>query len=792
MIRRIRGTIKARIFGGYALMLALAMGLAWNGWHALEQFAGSVDVATSAQRLSDRIQTMALEVTRAVNASGAVNFAAARNSLAEVRARYGELAAELADDAIEAGSGVEAGSDVGTLAGFADAMDARMAAYVEQDGKRTALVDAQLKIFADLREVADAIVTAQDDQLKAAGDAVDKARADQKAGTVAIDLADDLVQQVLKLQLAEAGGGAEAVRAALDPVRSTFELVAARLPAGAKPAGERQTALAAYEAALKAGGAPPARSAALLAAANDMRQAMRNRQVEFETQMSAAQDTLNAAIALRNAAALVQTLTQEARATQLALLADPTKEAVAAMDAVALRIENAARDLSYSIEDPTKRKVVADLRAQIKAHRPELPVLARALTATHELAAAVSAEAADAVVVAGRIGDRRLKHIDSQRVGASRALAIGTLLALLVGGVLSVVIGRGITVPLARIVDVMRRLAQGDLAVEIPGRERKDELRDVADAVAVFRDNAAAMARMTAERDQAKRQAEIEKRQAVLALADEFEQSVGSVVNSVNQAALAMRNVATSLTATADVNQNEARAAVSGASEALVNSQTVASAAEQLAASVAEIGGQVARSADTAAQAAEQASQTNESFASLSRAGERIAEFIDLIKGLARQTNLLALNATIEAARAGEAGRGFSVVAAEVKKLAEETARASDEITAQIEAIRSATQTSAEAMRSITTVIDRVKESSAAIAAGIEEQEAVTATIAESIHHVSARTGTVSSNIERVSDAAGKTGSAAASVLSTASSLVRDADALQRNVHDFVTRLRAG
>jgi len=210
-----------------------------------------------------------------------------------------------------------------------------------------------------------------------------------------------------------------------------------------------------------------------------------------------------------------------------------------------------------------------------------------------------------------------------------------------------------------------------------------------------------------------------------------------------------------------------------------------------LSASINEISRQVAESTNIAGEAVAQAEQTNAGVQALADAAQRIGDVVKLISGIAEQTNLLALNATIEAARAGEAGKGFAVVASEVKSLATQTAKATEEITAQVAAIQGATGASVQAIQAIGQTISRVNHIAAAIAAAVEEQGAATQEIARNVQQAAAGTAEVSGHIASVSQAAGETGVAAGEVLGSAKGLARLSDALRDDVDRFVGNIRA-
>jgi len=274
-------------------------------------------------------------------------------------------------------------------------------------------------------------------------------------------------------------------------------------------------------------------------------------------------------------------------------------------------------------------------------------------------------------------------------------------------------------------------------------------------------------------------------------LADSFEAEVGGVVDAVANAAGQMQTSAHGLTEAAALSGREADAVAEASSRAGADVQAVAASAEELAASVAEITRQVADGAQVARSAAEEARATDGTVQGLAQAAQRIGDVVRLISDIAGQTNLLALNATIEAARAGEAGKGFAVVASEVKNLAAQTAKATEEIAAQIGGIQGTTEQAVTALRSITVTIERMNEVTAAIAAAVEEQGAATREIARSATLVADGTGMVARRIEDVRRVSGETGGAAGHVLEAANDLARQAGTLRGKAAEFLRQVRA-
>src|SRR3984893_14523625 len=296
----------------------------------------------------------------------------------------------------------------------------------------------------------------------------------------------------------------------------------------------------------------------------------------------------------------------------------------------------------------------------------------------------------------------------------------------------------------------------------------------------------AAEARAQIERAEADCKAEQDRDAARRNLASDFERKVGNIVNAVAVAASEMQGISASMSRSSEETARQAAAAAAASTLAAGSVGTVASATEELTASIGEIGKQVSRSAEIAEKAAEEARRTNVVVEGLASGTQKIGEVVTLIQSIASQTNLLALNATIEAARAGEHGRGFAVVASEVKALANQTAKATEEISAQIQDIQSATGEAVNAIQAIGGTIAEIDGISNEIAAAVEQQGTATTEIAANVQQAANGAAEVNDSIVSVSRASDKASKATAKMLQAANGLSAQSDQLKAEVRIFL------
>jgi len=450
----------------------------------------------------------------------------------------------------------------------------------------------------------------------------------------------------------------------------------------------------------------------------------------------------------------------------------------------------------------TDQKVMGGLKeaaALLEEYRQALSKLVANSKEIDELVAEMADSAA--AIMQGASAMKAALLSDQQRLESESDAAIGETERLIVmlaaggfllGGLWALLLGNGISRPMIAMCKAMRELAGGNFDVVLPGLGRKDELGEMAGAVEEFKMQAIAKAERDARAQDAQNQAAgAARRTELIRFADDFETAVGAIVSNVSASAVQLEQAAGTLTRTAETTQSLSSQVAGASEEASSNMQSVAAATEELSVSVDDIGRRVHESNRIAEAAVLQAQQTDGRIGKLSRAAQEIGDVVKLITAIAEQTNLLALNATIEAARAGEAGRGFAVVASEVKSLASQTAKATDEISSHISGMQGATQESVAAIKEIGGTIAQISNIASSIASAVEQQSSATQEIARSVQNVAQSTHEAAANITQVNRGATETGSASEEVLNSAKTLSTESTRLRQELDRFMANIRA-
>ena len=373
---------------------------------------------------------------------------------------------------------------------------------------------------------------------------------------------------------------------------------------------------------------------------------------------------------------------------------------------------------------------------------------------------------------------------------ATWILALVGIAALVVVCGLLFWILKSATRPIEALTRTMAELSSGDLSVEIPALDRADEVGRMAHAVAVFKRNAIEVERLNAEQASLKERTERERIDLLDRMASEFESTVSTVLINVTRSCAKMGERAESMAGKMSAAEDSTHTVMQATNSTSDNVQTVAAAAEELSASITEIASRVNDSAAIAADTSDAAGQTSGTIAKLSAQAQKIGSIISLIHDIASQTNLLALNATIEAARAGDAGKGFAVVASEVKNLANQTARATEEISENIQAIQAATARAVGEIKMIAEVANRSREIATGIAGAVEEQSTATREISSSVSRAATGTQIVAENITTVDDNITDAGAAARDLLAASHELNDEFQTLETQVQAFVATVR--
>lgn len=366
------------------------------------------------------------------------------------------------------------------------------------------------------------------------------------------------------------------------------------------------------------------------------------------------------------------------------------------------------------------------------------------------------------------------------------------VVALVLGAALALMIGNSIAGPIKRMTDAMGRLARGDLGVEVEGLERKDEIGDMAQATNVFKQNAIEVERLKKDQEEAEKRAAQQQKEAMNKMADDFEQSVKSIVNVVASAAEELSQTAQSMVNSAKGSAERASDANGAATSATENVQSVAAASEELSNTVKEISEQMQKTQVLVNESLEKTNNADTIANILNESTTKVATAMNMISDISGQINLLALNATIESARAGEAGKGFAVVAGEVKNLANQTNKTTEEIQSVVEEMRQAVQNIIVALQDVSQSVGSISNATGNAAAAVEEQSATTDEIARNMQTAACSTQSIASSLNEVEAASVHAGSASEQMLMASQDLSKQAVDLNQQVDNFLQRVRAG
>jgi methyl-accepting chemotaxis protein len=450
------------------------------------------------------------------------------------------------------------------------------------------------------------------------------------------------------------------------------------------------------------------------------------------------------------------------------------------------------------IQNPARRAVLAEVVEMVPRYRAAFEGAREAIVERNGIieetivADGRKIEAAATAIQQGVLAEERaLKKATKAKKATMQTL----MLAVAVGGValgiaVAWLLGGKISAGVRSITDAMTQLASGARAVEIPGRGRADEIGEMADALDVFKTNAEKQLAM-AEQQQAEAERKAEEAERVQQATQRFRGDVDQILDTLSSSSTELEATASTLSATATETSHQTDNVATASEQASANTQTVAASTEELAASIHEVSSQVEKAAGIAERADQQARGAMTKVEEVKAGADAVTRVIQLISDIAEQTNLLALNATIEAARAGEAGKGFAVVAGEVKNLAQQTARATDEVSAEIERMRGSVQEAVPAMEQVAGIVREMNEISGVVASTATQQAAATEEITRNVQQAAQGAQEVAGNVQGLREGAQASSAGSEQVLSSAGALAQQASELRTAVDAYVREVAA-
>ena len=493
------------------------------------------------------------------------------------------------------------------------------------------------------------------------------------------------------------------------------------------------------------------------------------------------------------------------RSAYLEYLAYPTSDTVIAFDAALDRVnqnlveleEKRAEVLGLTSDEELVTLLSGEIAESLviaKETTPQITATFQAMVTANTALSASNQAVTEAVVslsqaaksISATAGTTATNAGQSAQTTIAAALGFGLVLGL----VLATVLTRAIVKPLQNLTGSMQRLKDGDTDQNIPAIDRTDQLGDMARAISTFCDRERERMRLEAE-TRAGEDAMRERQAQVDQLVSGFRGDIKDVLSEVSDNMKELEQTAERLSGIASTTSDRSQEVSSASNEATGSVQTVATAAEELAASITEIGSQVSVTLDRLETVTSATQTSNERIDGLSKAAQRIGDVVALIQDIAEQTNLLALNATIEAARAGEAGRGFAVVASEVKALAEQTAKATQDISGQVQEIQGSTEEVVMAISGIMEMMTDVSSRATAMAGAIEEQSSATSNISSNVSLAADRNAQVAASIQAVAERSGETNASASRVEHVAETATQQINSVTSRIERFLKDVAA-